>query len=79
MVWQVPTLASASICADCLMSTGRWTVKEGINDQTNPNDVFRFDDTYATLLAVGERVAGDAVARRLRDGADSCAARRPGT
>ncbi len=40
VVWRVPA-SGPSPCPECLVSTGRWTVKEGVDDTTDPNDVFR--------------------------------------
>jgi hypothetical protein len=54
IVWRVPTLVDdADGCDGCLVSTGRWTVKEGVNDTTDPNDVFGKTTVNATLLAFG--------------------------
>jgi hypothetical protein len=39
-VWKVPTLTLAGDCANCLLTNGRWTIKEGVNDNTDPNDAF---------------------------------------
>ena len=39
VVWKAPTIASTTNC-DCLKTNGRWTVKEGVNDQADPNDAF---------------------------------------
>jgi hypothetical protein len=52
-IWRVPTLSTVN-CPGCLVSLGRWTVKEGVNDQTDPNDAFFDPDgpsVAATLLA----------------------------
>ena len=54
VVWNVPvpTPAEASVnCDGCLTSLGRWTVKEGLNDGTAPNDTFGTTLVPATLLA----------------------------
>jgi hypothetical protein len=54
IVWNVPvpTAAQASVnCDGCLSSRGRWTVKEGLSDNTNPNDTFGDTTVPATLLA----------------------------
>jgi hypothetical protein len=55
VVWQVPPQGSATTnCPDCLVSNGRWTVKEGVNDVADPNDAFPSADGInraATLLA----------------------------
>ncbi len=53
VVWQVPTLASTDNCVNCLVSNGRWTIKEGTNDVSDPNDAFPPGGTTvpATLLA----------------------------
>ncbi|MCZ7587952.1 MAG: hypothetical protein M5U27_03640 [Gaiella sp.] len=54
-VWQVPPQETeTSNCPDCLVSNGRWTVKEGVNDVADPNDAFPSGDgidVFATLLA----------------------------
>jgi hypothetical protein len=53
VVWQVPELAQAEDCDGCLNAPARVTVKEGLNDQTNPNDAFMPSNTQtpATLLS----------------------------
>ena len=54
IVWRVPALDVTTNCPECLVSTGRWTVKEGVNDTTDPNDSFGRTETKATLLGVGQ-------------------------
>jgi hypothetical protein len=62
IVWQVPPQTSASNCPavpgppGCLESNGRWTVKEGTNDVSDPNDAIPPNGVtvYATLLASNE-------------------------
>lgn len=55
VVWQVPPPPEApTTCLGCLESTGGWTVKEGANDTTDPNDSFGNATVKATLLASGE-------------------------
>jgi hypothetical protein len=54
IVWQVPPQGTAtSNCPNCLVSNGRWTVKEGVNDVSDPNDAFPPGgiNVTATLLA----------------------------
>lgn len=52
IVWRAPVLPDdPDGCSSCLVSTGRWTVKEGINDPADPNDTFGLTTTAATLLA----------------------------
>ena len=53
VVWQAPTLASAENCDGCLKTNGRWTIKEGVNDVSDPNDAFPASgiDRSATLLS----------------------------
>ena len=60
VVWQVPPQGDATDnCTpvkptDCLTSNGRWTVKEGVNDISDPNDALPSAagiDRSATLLA----------------------------
>jgi len=52
IVWRAPTLVGdPDGCEGCLVSTGRWTVKEGINDPADPNDTFGKTTTFATLVA----------------------------
>ncbi|HEX6724412.1 MAG TPA: hypothetical protein VF073_04140 [Gaiella sp.] len=55
VVWQVPPQETATTnCPNCLVSNGRWTVKEGVNDVADPNDAFPSSagiDVPATLLA----------------------------
>ena len=62
VVWQVPPQGSAtasciaSTPTDCLTSNGRWTVKEGVNDVSDPNDAFPSAagiDRSASLLLSG--------------------------
>ena len=64
VVWQVPTPPDASVnCPTgppanepgCLVSNGRWTVNEGLNDQSDPNDAFPpgGKDVRAAMLAAG--------------------------
>ena len=47
-----PTVASQP---GCLVSNGRWTIKEGVNDQSDPNDAYPPGGEFqrATLLAAG--------------------------
>ncbi len=40
-------------CDELPREHGRWTVKEGVNDTEDPNDVFGLTKRRATLLAVG--------------------------
>jgi hypothetical protein len=53
VVWQVPPPAQTEDCDGCLQAVARVTVKEGLNDQTNPNDAFLPGNPQfpATLLA----------------------------
>lgn len=52
IVWRAPILTGdLDGCSGCLVSTGRWTVKEGVNDPADPNDTFGKTTTYATMLA----------------------------
>jgi len=54
VVWQVPAQGSTTDnCLNCLVSNGRFTVKEGVNDVADPNDAFPQGgkDVFATLLA----------------------------
>ena len=56
IVWTVPTLPSSSGCdTSCLVTNGRWTVKEGVNDTSDPNDAFLAPENpvKATLLGAG--------------------------
>jgi hypothetical protein len=56
IVWQLPpTLTSTSNCPDCLETNGRWTVKEGTTDVSDPNDAIPPNGitVFATLLASG--------------------------
>jgi hypothetical protein len=53
-VWRVPTLDQETICTDCLESTGKWTIKEGIHDIPNPNDTFGEAQLLATLIPKGD-------------------------
>lgn len=73
IVWRVPTLASTSNCDGCLVSTGRWTVKEGTNDVSDPNDAFGLTTVPATLLASGAGAAETLRAGGYETGAASCA------
>jgi hypothetical protein len=72
IVWRVPTLDSTENCPSCLVSTGRWTVKEGVNDQTNPNDSFGLTTTNATLLAIGGTSAETLLAGGYETAGTSC-------
>jgi hypothetical protein len=57
VIWQVPAQGTAtSNCPNCLVSNGRWTVKEGVNDVADPNDAIPPNGltVYATLLASNE-------------------------
>jgi hypothetical protein len=54
VVWGVPPSAATADCTTdggCLKARARVSVKEGLNDQTNPNDLFGPADVSATLLA----------------------------
>ncbi len=53
IVWRVLPSAATQDCDDCLNADARVTVKEGLNDQTNPNDAFLpgNEQLPATLLA----------------------------
>jgi len=53
VVWGVLPSANLDDCPGCLQAIPRVTVKEGLNDQTNPNDAFapRNQQVPATLLA----------------------------
>lgn len=52
MVWPAPTLTQPGDCEACLKTIGRFTTKEGTNDQTDPNDAFLPPtQPIATLLA----------------------------
>jgi hypothetical protein len=64
VVWTVPTPPDPSVnCPTglpanqpgCLVSNGRWTVNEGVNDQSDPNDAFPpgGKDVRAVMLAAG--------------------------
>ena len=55
VVWQVHPLEGEANCPGCLVTNGRWTVKEGTNDVGDPNDSFPpfGKDVPATLLASG--------------------------
>lgn len=52
VVWQVLPLVSNEGC-DCLTTTGRWTIKEGVNDPADPNDAFGTKTIVSTVLATG--------------------------
>lgn len=39
-VWRVPALTLAGDCPGCLVTNGRWTIKEGLNDGSDLNDAF---------------------------------------
>jgi len=70
VVWQAPEpnaplsvnancptpLAEAAGALGCLATNGRWTIKEGINDQSDPNDAYPPGGAVvrATLLATGD-------------------------
>ena len=80
ILWRVPTLASTSNCPNCLVSTGYWTVNEGINDNEppDPNDVFGVTETKATLLASGEGTQETLRAGGYETAPTSCAVSSPG-
>jgi hypothetical protein len=56
VVWQLPPLPATSNCPDCLVTNGRWTVKEATNDVSDPNDAIPPEGitVFATLLASNE-------------------------
>lgn len=54
IVWNVPPLAQQTVCTDCLRSDVKWTVKEGVNDQDDPNDAWAKATLLATVLPEGE-------------------------
>jgi hypothetical protein len=51
VVWGVPPGTQTADCTDCLKARARVSVKEGLNDETNPNDLFGAAEVPATLLA----------------------------
>lgn len=54
VVWGVPASTATTDCdtdGGCLKARARVSVKEGLSDQTNPNDLFVNPDVPATLLA----------------------------
>ena len=53
VVWQTTSPSgSPTTCSGCLMTNGRWTIKEGVNDTADPNDAFPAGgkNVAATLL-----------------------------
>ena len=53
-VWKVPPIEQQTVCTDCLRSDVKWTVKEGVNDTTDPNDAFAKATLLSTVLPEGE-------------------------
>jgi hypothetical protein len=58
VVWKAPPALTTSNCVDCFRTKARWTIKDGVNDQNDPNDTFPFpadgSEIKATLLGAGE-------------------------
>lgn len=58
VVWQVPpSSATANCTSGCFETTGFWSVKEGLNDTTDPNDAFGTKTVTATLLSTGDNAS----------------------
>ena len=78
VIWRVPPRAAATNC-DCLKTNGRWTIKEGVNDTSDPNDAFppggRDVERDASRLRVGRKRVAEG--RRVRDRPVSCAGTDP--
>lgn len=66
VVWQVPTLDLPEGCTDCLTTRGRWTIKEGVNDPTDPNDAF--PEPAKQVVAASLLSAGEGAQETLRAG-----------
>ena len=78
VIWRVPPRAAATNC-DCLKTNGRWTVKEGVNDTSDPNDAFPpgGTDVSATLLASASDGSESLRAGGYETAPDSCAGTDP--
>jgi hypothetical protein len=59
MVWRVLPSEATDDCPGCLKADARVTVKEGLNDETNPNDAFLPGNPQlpATLLAANSEAS----------------------
>lgn len=73
VVWQVPQSAATANCTSgCFKTTGFWSVKEGLNDTTDPNDAFGANIVTAVLLATGDNASETLKAGGYETGSSSC-------
>lgn len=76
IVWQVPPPSDPTVnCTtlDCFKTTGFWSVKEGLNDNVDPNDQFGSKTVSATLLSTGDDAIETLHAGGYETGSASCA------
>jgi hypothetical protein len=59
VVWQVRPLTGDADCLACLGTNARVSVKEGINDQTNPNDIFQPENLKPDEPLLADLLASD--------------------
>ena len=59
VVWRVPPPVDPSkdCKTGCFETTGFWSVKEGLNDTTDPNDAFGRSTVTAVLLSTGDNAS----------------------
>lgn len=73
VVWQVPSSSATANCTTgCFSTTGFWSVKEGLNDTTDPNDQFGLNTVTATLLSTGDNASETLKAGGYETGSASC-------
>ena len=73
VVWHVPSSPATSNCTTgCFSTTGFWSVKEGLNDTTDPNDQFGVNTVTATLLSTGDNASETLKAGGYETGSASC-------
>ena len=75
IVWKAPPQTSTSNCPDCLVSNGRWTVKEGVNDVSDPNDAIPQGGKTVTATLLASNVGGGELLKAggYETGPTSCA------
>ena len=73
VVWRVPSSSATANCTTgCFSTTGFWSVKEGLNDTTDPNDQFGLNTVTATLLSTGDNASETLKAGGYETGSASC-------
>ena len=73
VVWKVPSSSATANCTTgCFSTTGFWSVKEGLNDTTDPNDQFGLNTVTATLLSTGDNASETLKAGGYETGSASC-------